>query len=275
MTRRRNAFTLLEVLLSAAISALLLAGLYVAVDAQISHAQTGRDLIEHGTVARSLLQRMAADIQPSLAPPLPTSSSAAGSGGNTAGGAAAPATGGAAATGGTATDPAMASSSTPQFNLSVQGDATRLVLIVSKLSTELNPRGDADEQPVVSDQRRITWWLVESGGTAGLARQEIGEVTSEEAANSVPPDVPDELSYVIADEVRSLEFSYFDGSNWLDSWDGMAAGSDGVTPQGPPKLIAIVIGIARQDGTVQTYRHVVAVPTANGTAATTDATQGQ
>jgi hypothetical protein len=244
----------------------------VAVDVQIRHAQAGRDLIEHGTVARSLLQRMAGDIQPSLAPPLPTSSSgaAAGSGGNAAGGA----TG---APGGAAADPAMAVGATPQFNLSVQGDATRLVLVVSKLPSELNPRGDAAEQPIASDQRRITWWLVENGAAAGLARQEISEVTSEDAANNLPPDIPDEASYVIADEVRSFALSYFDGSNWLDSWDGMAAGPDGVTPQGPPKLIAIVIGVARQDGSIQTYRHVVAVPTANGTppATTTDPAQGQ
>ena len=65
--------------------------------------------------------------------------------------------------------------------------------------------------------------------------------------------------------MKSLQFEYFDGQSWQDSWDGTQVGSDGVTPIGPPAAVAITIGLARP-GTdeVKTYRHVVAIRTANG-----------
>ena len=101
--------------------------------------------------------------------------------------------------------------------------------------------------------------------------------TSDDATGSRPPDVADEAAHVIAEEVRELKFSYFDGSAWQDSWDGTAVGSDGVTPVGPPRAIAIEITVAipgRGVGpggtpTAQRYRHVVAVPVADGTATQT------
>jgi len=44
--------------------------------------------------------------------------------------------------------------------------------------------------------------------------------------------------------VKTLTFSYFDGTDWQDSWDGTQLGSDGMTPVGAPLAIAITIGIA-------------------------------
>ena len=99
-------------------------------------------------------------------------------------------------------------------------------------------------------------------------------VTSDQAA-ALPPDIADEASYVVAPEVRSLSFSYYDGTSWQDSWDGTTTGSDGVTPIGPPLAVAITIDIASsssgssgQSGVkVKTYRHVVSMTTANGATA--------
>jgi hypothetical protein len=82
----------------------------------------------------------------------------------------------------------------------------------------------------------------------------------------VSPDDP--TVYVVAEEVRSLAFQYFDGTNWQDTWDSTATGSDGMTPMGPPLAIAITVGLSPPGSTdaskVQTYRHVVALMTANG-----------
>jgi hypothetical protein len=89
---------------------------------------------------------------------------------------------------------------------------------------------------------------------------------------AVPPGIPDEESMVIAEEVKSLSFSYFDGTNWLDTWDGTQPGPDGSTPVGPPLAIAVTLGIAppgvegstQADQGLKLYRHVVPLVTANG-----------
>src|SRR5438105_10290523 len=69
--RQRRAFTLLEVLLATAIGVLLLAGLYVAVDIQLRHAQIARDVVEESTLARALFARISSDIGQNLGPVLP------------------------------------------------------------------------------------------------------------------------------------------------------------------------------------------------------------
>jgi hypothetical protein len=140
---------------------------------------------------------------------------------------------------------------------------------------------NANVPPVASDLRRITYWLAGGAGAPlGLARQELTLVTSDDANSSIPPGIPDEASYVIAEEVTNLTFQYWDGNTWQDQWDGTTPGSDGVTPIGPPLAIAITIDVASRaaggrTGTelqIKTYRHVVAIPTANG--ATTPNTSG-
>src|SRR5262249_22198607 len=85
------------------------------------------------------------------------------------------------------------------------------------------------------------------------------------------PDGKEEAASVIAAEVKSLSFSYFDGSDWVDSWDSTTMGADGVTPIGPPRLIKITIGMAKpgttgdQDQDVKVYTHVLIIQSANGT----------
>ena len=82
--------------------------------------------------------------------------------------------------------------------------------------------------------------------------------------------MPEEANFIIAEDVRSLTFSYYDGSSWNDTWDGTQAGADGTTPIGPPVAIAITITLAPPNSTadsevgVKTYRQTVNLPTANG-----------
>jgi hypothetical protein len=276
---------------------MLMGALYMAISVQLRHTQLGREVVEQSTLARSLLARIDTDIRQSLGPPMPasTSSGSSGSGG------ASPTMGG-GSTGSTATTPSGTSSTTTvgnnttdptsgatssagttttggtgavQFNLFVQGDANSIMLYVSRVPRELNPIPSSDnaDQPLVSDLRRVSYWLAGGGDNPlGLARQEVTMVTSDEAMANVPPGIPDEGSLVIADEVKSLTFSYWDGSNWQDSWDGTVAGPDGSTPVGPPLAIAITMGLAIPSAESATggerqlklYRHVVPIVTANG-----------
>src|SRR5207253_917962 len=101
----------------------------------------------------------------------------------------------------------------------------------------------ADGRGVNSDLRRVTYWLGGNGEPLGLCREELRSVTADDANAPLPPNVPDEPSYVLAEEVKSLRFRYFDGTSWQDSWDGTAPGPDGPTPKGPPLAIEITLGV--------------------------------
>jgi hypothetical protein len=234
-----------------------MAALYVAMNVQLDHAQAGRDAVEQSLLVRAVLRRMSNDITPSLAAEVPASNTgAAGAGGA------------AAAAGNTV------SSNAPTFNL--QGDSERMILWVSRISSDLSPL--LTNQPVTSDIRRVTYWMASTGG---LARQEIKLATSDDALVTVSPNIPDEANFVIAEEVQSATFRYFDGTAWQNSWDGTQASSTSGSqasstsgsPMGPPLAIEITLVVAipnsqsqaGDNSNLKTYRHVVAIPTANGT----------
>jgi prepilin-type N-terminal cleavage/methylation domain-containing protein len=281
----RRAFTLLEVLLASTIAVLIMSALYVAVNMQLRHAQAGRDVIEKSTLARAILARVANDIASSLPPPLPANSTSSSKSGG-----ASPSTGasGASGTSGSAQGTSSAASSgsnSPSsgvtstssttaanavtINSLVQGDAQTVTLSISRYPHEVMNLSQ-DVRPL-SDERMVTYWLAGSG-SGGLARQEIKQVTSSDALANLAPNVSDEGSFVIAPEVRSLAFRYFDGANWNDSWDGTSAGQDGSTAIGPPVAIEITLGVGMSttddrpdaDKPTKTYRRVVFLPTANG-----------
>ena len=161
--------------------------------------------------------------------------------------------------------------STGSINLGVQGDQNVLTLTSTMLPREVMASvNDANyqNQSTVTDQRRITYWLADGG----LARQEIKGVFSSDQMANIPPNIPDDPSLIIAEEVRSLTFSYWNGTAWADTWDGTQLGPDGVTPQGPPISIAITMTIAPPGSSpddsknVKTYRHEIVILTANGIA---------
>jgi prepilin-type N-terminal cleavage/methylation domain-containing protein len=303
----RRGFTLLEVLLAATIGVLLMGALYVAVDIQVRNAQAGRDLVEQSALGRALLARIASDISPCVGQIDPSrfksSGSSASGGGSTitttgsTSTTTTPASG--TSSGTTSSTSTTTTGSTPgssttttssptssTFTFSLQGDSSSLTLYVSLLPRDVDQQpgtmaaNSADAAPINSDVRRISYWLAGGSDGQGLARQELLLATSDDAS-TLPPNIPDEASLVIAPEVKTLAFSYFDGSDWQDSWDGTQPGPDGVTPIGPPLAVAITIGIAppNSDGRsgsgqkLKTYRHVVAIPTANfGAAQSTNGT---
>ena len=63
---RRGAFTLLEMILSLAIGLVILGALYWVLSSQVLLTQKGRDLLDEGTVARSVLTRITSDVQLTL-----------------------------------------------------------------------------------------------------------------------------------------------------------------------------------------------------------------
>jgi hypothetical protein len=303
MRRRRSAYTLLEVLLSLAISVLVLSAVYSVIGYQLKQAQAGREVIERATLSRAIFNKMGQDVTVAISQNDPArfrrssnssggsggTSDASGSGGTTAAAsgntaASGAATGGATGTGstntgnsttggtsGTGTD-ATSSADTPvQLPLGVVGTATELHLFVSKIPQDgpMPPPpagGDAAAQPPnISDLQRISYWLGDA--EVGLCRFESRLITSDEATT---PSIPsgDATRYKMAPEVRSLEFSYFDGTSWTDSWDSTSPGPDGVTPLGSPRAVSVKIGVPRSghpDSELRYYRQVFTVLTAGGT----------
>jgi hypothetical protein len=302
----RPAYTLVEVLIALSLTVLLLGGLYVAVDVQLRLAQSGRRAIERATLARTVFARLSVDIgaATTLCDPgryrrvLPTAQASGGTG--TASGGTGTATGTGTGTGtGTATGmtpaapappvPAETNTATPvSLPIGVNGDSTSLHLMTSKVPKETwrvprqtGRQGDTnigvrpeDGTELVSDQRLVSYWLgPNENNTGGLARQEHKIVTTEDALNYTIPEGTNEAQYVIVPEARSVQFEYFDGATWSDSWDSNQVGLDGKTPQGPPRAIRITIeidfnagnGSSGDSGATKKYSHVVSISTANGT----------
>lgn len=301
VSARRAAFTLLEMMLASAIAVLLLGALYYALMAQIRHVDAGREAVEEAALVRALLNRMSSDIVASLPPYIPPPPSKAG--GNAGGGSAASSgnnsssssgsnNSSSSSSGSSSTSSSSSSSTSPTtssglngpflFNLGLQGNSNSVMLYVSRVPRELTDPLvlNSGNIPVVPDLRRVTYWMAGSGQPLGLARQEVKMVTSSDQINTVPPDGVDEASLVIADEVRSLQFRYFDGQNWQDTWDGTTTSTTGTTgnPIGPPMAIEIRLTVAPPRSlhearktaldpaatTGRVYRHVVSLPMANG-----------
>jgi prepilin-type N-terminal cleavage/methylation domain-containing protein len=262
----RSGYTLLEVLLALGIALVLLGGLYVSMDVQIRLAQAGRERIEESSLARALLAKIGKDVSAALTP-IRASQAATGSGG-------------VAASGSTTTSSSSSSSSTPSpdsstdegttnlnvvtpFNGGVQGAIDQLTLFTNRVPGVGKTDAEMDSAPNGgADVRRITYWLA---GDAGLARQEITRLSGEDEGTRLPPDVKELESFIMAREVVGLEFRYFDGTGWVEQWDGTLAGDDGATPVGPPRAVKIVLRIASpQDrNRIKEFTHVVAIQAAN------------
>jgi hypothetical protein len=273
-----------------------------------NHARIGRELTDEAAVVRTVLARITDDINGQLSPmnpllystvngttimnnPFGGNSTAASSGsspGSSSPSSSSPSTSGNSSPSSASPSSSSQSSSgqnnssqnsqsgnnnaavsTVVFNLGVYGDADRLVLTGSWLPKDLTRIQEGQTQ--TSDLRRVVYWLVKTGDKTGLARQELTAVTGTDAA-TLPPDIPNPASCIIAPEVKKFSLEYFDGTEWQTSWDGTTLDVDSGLPMGPPALIAINITIATPSHRAgvkdkeTTIRHVVAVPTANITA---------
>jgi hypothetical protein len=268
--------------LALTIGILLMSALYVAVEIQLRHAQAGRDIVERSTLVRSLMTRIAADISKSVGVNTPVLQSQ-GSMSGQAGGAGS--SGSSASSGSTNSSSASSSSSSSGsgstsgatatsgnaavINLGIQGDSAHLIISGSIVPREFVLGGQMANNNTaslpLSDLRWICYWVLGSGG---LARMETSTVTGQDPGSIIPSD-SDAAGMVIAPEVQSVTFSYFDGTNWQDSWTGTTPGPDGSTPMGAPVAVAVVIGMAQPGTTdLKSYRRVVAIPTTNQAPAT-------
>src|SRR5262245_9365548 len=273
----RRGFTLLEVVLALSIGLPLLASLYFGMDFEIRQGDSGRSLVQRANIARNVFNKFTTDVSPHVGPASPWLQNKF----NTA--ASSPSTSNSTTNNTTGSNTGNTSNSntsnTTNSNTSnATGDST-MGQTTQQSTTDLGqafkiyglgqsvyvanarfPR-ELRQGLIVSDLRKVYWWIVTDGPVTGLARREVTTVTADEPYAD-PTTLPDQSQYVIVPEVRDVGFEYWSGTDWLTEWDGDTPGADGSTPQGPPAAIRITLKMVvrpargEQPEVLQDFQHV-------------------
>ena len=214
MSQSRSGFTLLEMMLSLAIGAMLMIGLYVALNIQITATRSGRGLVDQAAISEGVLKEIDGDVKQCLATLdyYPTAAqmsynaqlAAANLAGTTP-----------------PTLPVPATTYTYSFNFSVQGDSNWMTIYCSKIPQAIaqaqqdnSNGGTSILQYTDCDVRRVTYFFLSANdGTGGLIRQEVS-TTTDPSTTMLPPTSLDDYSKQLAAEVLAITFEYWDGQNW-------------------------------------------------------------
>jgi prepilin-type N-terminal cleavage/methylation domain-containing protein len=269
--QRRSGFTLLELLLATVIGSIILGGLYTVMNITVNQTQASRDALDAESTSRAIFNKIGLDLSSILGPAPPKS------GGTPATGTTTNATTTTPSEGSTGTDPEAEptteepstesqEAATQNFPLQVGvlGTSTQLTIFASRVPTALGTPGalnrpsEASQQP--SDLVRIDYWK----GAGGLCRQERPWVTADQTGNSFSFDLSNEATSLIADDVTDVLFEYYDGSGWVQTWEGGA----GTIPT-PPVAIRVTLTFSRLISgnggtTTKTVAQTIAVRTAPG-----------
>jgi prepilin-type N-terminal cleavage/methylation domain-containing protein len=249
-TRRRSGFTILELLLASVIGSMILGGLYVVMNMTVNQTQASRDAMDAESTSRAVFNKVGLDLANVLGPAPPKS------GGTPATGSTTGATTGGTTTGDTttptedttdpaATDPSSASMD-PQggtqnfpFQVGVLGTSTQLTIFASRVPDVLGSPGGLGASgggQGASDLVRIDYWK----GSGGLCRQERPWVTADQVGNTFSFDQANEAVSLIADEVSEVLFEYYDGTSWVETWEG----GSGTIPT-PPVAVRVTLAFSR------------------------------
>ncbi len=253
---RRAAFTLLELMLSLALTATLLTVVYSSLELHWRFSTLGHAEVERAQIARAILTKISADIRSTMyAPPVDEyvpDDSAEDDTGDDTGSSDSDADEFLVEPMVEVTDPAEAYSGS---SIGVFGDAVSLVLHINRpyranaTSEEemLNPESQ-------SNQKSVSYFL--AGGEGSLATMVAGQFQTEQdyddGIDGLARMSGDRFSLTLADqqgdmvqlasqtkllaeEINSLSFEYHDGVEWLTEWD-----SD--VQQRVPNAIGITIG---------------------------------
>jgi prepilin-type N-terminal cleavage/methylation domain-containing protein len=156
------------------------------------------------------------------------------------------------------------SSTGPQNNPGLYGNACQLQIDVSRLpridqymlaeyqdaGSGIDPLTGAPSVDRVSDLRNVSYYIfgdaatIAMGSSAGmpmgfgLLRRDIDRAAAlYSAQNGMQADL-DAAAELIAPEVESIQFAYYDGYSWYDCWDSTQNG-------GLPMAVQITLAIAR------------------------------
>ena len=235
-------FTLIEVLLSLGLAALVLVALATAVDVHLRVLHIGRTNAEEAQLARVLLLRIGDDLRNAAVinpvdstsiPPAATSSDAATSEAENAG---ASVTG--SSTTSTSTDMTVTIETEDEYVLGLYGESDWMQVDVwrtprlDQYDLETIPSGAESLSDVPSGVKTVAYSLGEDTGVAsttgeyrgGLLRRELDHAVTRWAEDVGTLSTADLELEPIAPEVTDLEFLYFDGTEWVDSWNSTEMG---------------------------------------------------
>lgn len=327
----RSGYTLLELLLSLALTVIVFAGIAAAISVFYEALTSQQRIIEQDLVGRSILNMMANDLRAGLQYKAADVSGienlavsealiaglGGGGGGAAGGGGGGGETGeppddetggdegetggdgtGAAGTGAAATgqnnapaedEPNPAEEDNAWYRPSFVGTGNTFTIDISRL-----PRldqysaltSDLSATSTPSDIKRIAWLVaLDPGGTpnpnsidpagdamGGLYRREVDRAVSAFRKEPDTPGGPDEYARLMAPEVVSVQFRYFDGTNWLGEWQSTSVGGYPLAVEitlllDPDRTPDVAANPARGDSNVnlentKVYRTVVHLPVA-------------
>lgn len=289
--RANGGFTLLEVILSLVLSAMLLAAVAMAIEIYLGQLDVGRTEVEQSQLARALLRRMADDLRSAVAyrpidyaQLVPDPASLAGMDSGSPG----------------ESESAESDSTQPSEPESVPGlfgSDSELQLDVSRMP-HVDPWSQAtavlalDSAGGPTSEVKTVLYYVADGGDArpatdvgqaqrphGLVRRETDRATTAYAAQQGNFAALESAGQVLAPEVVAIRFAYFDGSEVTDTWDSTQR--DGLplaveitlvvekprrrAPR--PTSMAEAIAQAQRQGDYLVYRQLVHLPSALPTTA--------
>jgi len=257
---RSRGLTLLEVLLSLGLIAILLSALGAAVDFHYRVVQSARRQVEEAQLARALLERIAQDIRGAvsydpvnfeeLIPGMVTQSGSSNLSSLAEEAGIDPSllsdSSGGLSTSSSESD--WSSSTLPRSVPGLYGGTDWIEVDVSRLprpdqlQSEYALSADGLLVDRVSDVKTVAYFVLSPEETinysfvsmpgvsgfdqrGGLVRRELDRAVTVYAASTGELESVDQQLQPIASEVAAIEFAYFDGSSWCDSWDSDAEGS--------------------------------------------------
>ncbi|WP_417375065.1 hypothetical protein [Gimesia maris] len=241
---------MLEVILAIGLTGLLLAAIYSALDLYWKYTTLGQQQVERAQIARAVFQKISQDLhsvtymqETGVEEEESTTGSSE-----------------------TETEETVIEVTNPDDaytsgNIGVFGDAQSLVLHTSRpgrqpllisntgsssamqsdllsVSYFLAVAGAEGLQGAVGDQYRNTATTGQS--TQGLARLEGDRLAMSMADGSADVQVLAQQSQLLAAEISSLQFQYFDGTDWLEVWDSIEYGT-------VPQAIKVTIGFQNEN----------------------------
>lgn len=255
---RHRGFTLIEVLLSLGLAALVLVALATAVDVHLRCLQIGRTHTEEAQLARALLLRIEDDLHnAAVINPVDSSNIASASPSNDdqADGMA-PASGDADAMSDDSDTTSDDSTTTEEdeYPIGLYGESDWMQIDVRRIPRldqydyETLPSGSELLPDVVSGIKTVYYMLGEDTGMAstggeyrgGLIRREVDYALTRWAEDMGNLTSVNQELEPIAPEVTDIEFLYYDGSGWVDSWDSYEMG-------GLPLAVHVSLSIMPRD----------------------------
>ena len=263
LNQPRTGFTLLELMLALALSALVFVAIGMALDLNLRALNTRRANVEESQLARALLRRIADDLRGAVVLETVDFSKVAGTDEMLE-----------AALGSEVTDllgdetellageeeeADYAALLAPPPLPGIYGNQFQLMVDVSRLPRvdqylpQMNEDGSLDVTRIPSDVKTVTYYMLPAntglqapmvGATlaekrslkGGLVRRELDRAVTTFASEVGTIEFLDPIPDVIAPEVSGVQFAYFDGFEWYPVWDTEAM-------QGLPMAVEVVVSI--------------------------------